>query len=672
MNRHRTLHESEVLLDVDSSDPVAIVKHVLQRFLDHAKIEAHERDAIAEVVDFAGAPPIEDLGHGVGVMRVKHDAVDGCHSALVRLHGPLAASDGASTHVLWVVFGPGAADDPSDEELEPFGWMLVDDRYSGDALAAGTPGQLLEVYERYLKFIETPPPSAATGGSAWPEELTSSGRLCGGLRADIARRWACYGDDIRDGMHPKALSSAVYLFFACFAPAVAFGGLSAVLTHNEIGAVETIVGTAVVGIVYALVSGMPLTLLGSTGPVVVFTGMLYTLCAQLGVPFLPSYAWVGLWTMAFLLALAIFEASELIRYFSRFTDEIFAGLMSLIFIVEAVKDIVGAFDSPHRYDTALLSLILALGTFYIATTLKRIRRSPYLVPAAREFLADFGPMIAILIMTGVSVWLHPVELETLAVPARFSTTSGRAWTVDLFAAPTWMWIGASVPALLLSTLLFFDQNITTRLVSSADYKLKRGAGYHLDMAAVALLVGLCALFGLPFMVAATVRSLNHVRSLCTVETHGGSEVIVGTRENRVSALLVHVFIGLSLLRLDLLQRVPMSVLFGLFLFMGFASMSNSQLFQRALLWVTDPRRYPPSHYIRRVPTSVVHAFTAIQALCLAVLWAIKVSAVGLFFPLFIALLVPIRMALGRFFDPLHLAFLDADEAPAEEEFRDLD
>ena len=37
------------------------------------------------------------------------------------------------------------------------------------------------------------------------------------------------------------------------------------------------------------------------------------------------------------------------------------------------------------------------------------------------------------------------------------------------------------------------------------------------------------------------------------------------------------------------------------------------------------------------------------------------------FPVFIALLVPIRAILGLFFDPDHLAFLDADEVPEEED-----
>ena len=43
--------------------------------------------------------------------------------------------------------------------------------------------------------------------------------------------------------------------------------------------------------------------------------------------------------------------------------------------------------------------------------------------------------------------------------------------------------------------------------------LQKGGGYHLDLFIVAILIIICSLFGLPWFVAATVLSINHVRSL---------------------------------------------------------------------------------------------------------------------------------------------------------------
>ena len=93
------------------------------------------------------------------------------------------------------------------------------------------------------------------------------------------------------------------------------------------------------------------------------------------------------------------------RYFTRFTDEIFVVLISFIFIYEALKWLFFEFQEAHvgPYDTALFSLVLTLGTFFIASGLSRMRRSRLLRSRFREFLSDFGPTIAVLLMTLVAI-----------------------------------------------------------------------------------------------------------------------------------------------------------------------------------------------------------------------------------------------------------------------------
>ncbi len=96
-------------------------------------------------------------------------------------------------------------------------------------------------------------------------------------------------------------------------------------------------------------------------------------------------------------------------------------------------------------------------------------------------------------------------------------------------------------------------------------------------------------------------------------------------------------------------------------------MSGNQFFARVSLWIRDPSLYPTTHYLRRVPHSVIHLFTAFQAACLAVLWIVKKDEdLGILFPLFIAILVPIRMLAGKFFKEEHLQALDAEEIPEDE------
>ncbi|MFT4692571.1 MAG: hypothetical protein ACI9OD_004807 [Limisphaerales bacterium] len=509
--------------------------------------------------------------------------------------------------------------------------------------------------------------SNSSPGAEPTAELERTGRFAGGMINDLRRRLPHYWNDFAAGIHPKVAGSTLFLFFACLANAIAFGALTGFLTDGQIGTTEMLIATAVGGITFALFSGQPLTILGGTGPITIFTALLFVTCQNLELEFLPAYAWVGIWSGILLMILAVTDASALMSYFTRFTDEIFAALVAVIFIVEAVKDVASGFVEPGvPHDKALLGLVLAMGTFVLARNLNEFRNSKYLRWRVRDFLSDFGPAIAIAVMTGVAIWLKDVPRELAVVPDTFGTTTGRPWTVDLFSAPTWLYFAAIGPAILAVILLFLDQNITTRLVNAKHHKLTKGAGYHLDLFIVGLIVFVGSIFGLPWIVAATVHSLNHVRSLAdteVTEVNGErKEAIKSVRENRISPLLIHVAIGVSLLFLPIVKTIPMSVLFGLFLYMGFASLKGNEFFERFKLWAMDPRLYPKTHhFMGKVPNGVIHKFTLIQVVCLAVLWVLKSSKLGLLFPVLIAALVPIRKSLSRFFDAKHLQALDEEE-----------
>ena len=192
------------------------------------------------------------------------------------------------------------------------------------------------------------------------------------------------------------------------------------------------------------------------------------------------------------------------------------------------------------------------------------------------------------------------------------------------------------------------------------------------MAVVGVIVLVGSLFALPWIVAATVHSLNHVKSLANfkvVDVGGGAkkEKIVSVIENRVSGLTIHVLITASLFFLTYIGYIPMPVLFGLFLYMGFASLGGNEFYDRLMLWITDPKLYPNTHYLKIVPANVVHRFTIIQLACFVVLWVLKTSKIGILFPLMIAALVPIRIYASKFFEKEHIDALIAEDIEEEEE-----
>lgn len=70
----------------------------------------------------------------------------------------------------------------------------------------------------------------------------------------------------------------------------------------------------------------------------------------------------------------------------------------------------------------------------------------------------------------------------------------------------------------------------------------KGSGFHLDLLLLVLLGGVASLFGVPWLSAATVRSVTHVNAL-TVMTKGPRPKIERVLEQRVSGILVAVMVG---------------------------------------------------------------------------------------------------------------------------------
>ena len=669
----QAISNGSFILNVKAEDFPALLSQLLDDLVARQMLPPESRGPVEEALLARERVSSSALGREIAVPHVYLDELPESLIVFVRLARPLnmGAPDGTPTRFVFFLLGPTSATASHLDTLASIARLMSDDAFHYDIRYAHDRRELLAALDRFEARTQKP---IEVKERFVPEGLEYTGKLCGGLVADIRRRYRHYGQEILAGLSTKCLASTLFLFFACLAAAVTFGGVMATQTDGQIGAVEMITATAACGVIYALVAGQPLIVLGGTGPLLIFTAILYTLCEQLEIPFLPTYAWVGLWTAVVVIVLAITDASWMVRYFTRFTDEIFSALIALIFIYEAIHSLVEVFNDQNvgqQRDTALLTLLLALGTLYVASSLSAFRRSRYLLPKAREFLADFGPAIAMGAMTGVALWMHEVYLDVLPAPDTFRPTMDRAWLVNPLEAPRWVWIASLVPALLGSVLVYLDQNITARLVNSPQHKLIDGVSYHLDLAVVGLLIAGCSMFGLPWLVAATVRSLNHVRSLATYEevmTPDGErhDRIIHVRSNRLTGVAIHVLIGASLLLLTWLKVIPMATLYGLFLYMGIVAMKGNQFFERLSLWPMDRALYPATHYIRKVRIATIHKYTLLQAVCLAVLWIVKTSVLGILFPLFIALLVPVRMMAGRFFSPEDLAALDSDELPEEE------
>ena len=160
------------------------------------------------------------------------------------------------------------------------------------------------------------------------------------------------------------------------------------------------------------------------------------------------------------------------------------------------------------------------------------------------------------------------------------------------------------------------------------------------------------------------------------------------RETRLTAVLAHIFIGVSIYAVPVpLTSIPKPVLDGLFLFLGLSGLYGNQFFERMLLVLTEQvfqkfrsfktekinifnqinfqDAYPPNHYVRRVPQRQIHIFTLcqfVQLIILALIGFYPYPYLKMIFPIIILLLMPIRhMIIPKIVPEKYLRAMDEAE-----------
>ncbi|KAM6038615.1 electroneutral sodium bicarbonate exchanger 1 isoform 2-T2 [Theristicus caerulescens] len=508
-------------------------------------------------------------------------------------------------------------------------------------------------------------------------ELERTGRLFGGLILDVKRKAPWFWSDFRDGLSLQCLASFLFLYCACMSPVITFGGLLGEATNGHISAMESLLGASMTGVVYSLFAGQPLTILGSTGPVLVFEKILYKFCKDYALSYLSLRACIGLWTAFFCIVLVATDASCLVCYITRFTEEAFASLICIIFIYEALEKLshlreIYPVHMHSKLDFLTIYYCKCEAPTHLSNETLRFWESnkinvssiawENLTVTVRSTISDFAVFLTIVIMVLIDLMIG-IPSPKLHVPHMFKPTrDDRGWFINPIGPnPWWTVLAALIPALLCTILIFMDQQITAVIVNRKEHRLKKGCGYHLDLFMVAVMLGVCSVMGLPWFVAATVLSITHVNSL-KVESDcsapGEQPKFLGIREQRVTGLMIFVLMGCSVFFTSVLKFIPMPVLYGVFLYMGVSSLRGIQFFDRLKLFWMPAKHQPDFIYLRHVPLRKVHFFTMIQLSCLILLWGIKVSRAAIIFPMMVLALVFVRKVMDFCFSKRELSFLD--------------
>ncbi|KAJ8334562.1 hypothetical protein SKAU_G00402010 [Synaphobranchus kaupii] len=523
-------------------------------------------------------------------------------------------------------------------------------------------------------------------------ELQRTGRIFGGLIMDVKRKVPCYWSDIRDALSLQCLASILFLYCACMSPVITFGGLLGEATKGNISAIESLFGASLTGVAFSLFAGQPLTILGSTGPVLVFEKILFKFCTDYNLSYLSLRTSIGLWTAFLCLLLVATDASSLVCYITRFTEEAFAALICIIFIYEALEKIfhlgeLFPINMHNNLDNLTLYMCQCAPPANASThtlqywnqtgiTPESVSWSQLNVSMCQHFHGEF---------TGSACGHHGPSSRTSSSGPSYSSSrlsssppsSSSSRTESYFPTKVRSTISdfavfltilimvlvdylVGIPSPKLSVPDRFEQ-ITAVIINRKEHKLKKGCGYHLDLLVVSLMLGVCSIMGLPWFVAATVLSISHVNSLkleSACSAPGEQPKFLGIREQRVTGLMIFVLMGMSVFMTSVLKFIPMPVLYGVFLYMGVSSLKGIQFFDRIKLFGMPAKHQPDLIYLRYVPLWKVHVFTLIQLSCLVLLWVIKASAAAVVFPMMVLALVFIRKLLDFGFTKRELSWLD--------------
>lgn len=459
-----------------------------------------------------------------------------------------------------------------------------------------------------------------------------------GIKEDVKANIGFYAND---WSKPKKISlilnASIFAYSIQLIPALIFSELIDRKTAGNMATAEVFLATAIMGIIYAVLSGQPLVILGVTGPVAILIGTAYDLALQQNADFFPFFFWICLWAGLLHIITAMTGLVGLVWQVTTFTTQIFEFFVACDFIYVSTRDLIepiALLNGEHRADRSqqYATAFIGAATFYIAWILTYAESWVFFNKPTRKFLSNYNSLIALIVGTALS-YLPGVDLSQDGqvgldrVNIRFSPwdgkpTADRSWIVDPMQGISGTQIAfAFIPGFMFYLLFIIDHNVGSILTQSAKYNLTKPPAFHWDFFILGFTFIPSAFLGIPPGNGLIPQSPMHVRALCTrtvVTDENGQrrETYTNCEEQRWSPMVQSCLFLLSLAAFQAIRLIPRGCLFGLFFYLGLNMMNGNEIWQRILLNIISEKHRPPIPVVKYVPWRVTQLWTFIQV-CLA-------------------------------------------------------
>ena len=488
-------------------------------------------------------------------------------------------------------------------------------------------------------------------------------------------------------------NATIFAFVIQLIPALIFADLMERQTDGNLATAETLLSSAIIGIIYAIFSGQPLVIMGITGPVSLLLGTSYKLAAQFDADYFPFFFWICLWAGLMHVISACVGLVSLVWKVTPFTSQIFELFIAITFIYSALRDLIvpihltdkdvdGQEITSDIRSAGYASFIIGLITCYMAWSLHFAETWIFFSRQMRTFLTSYNTLIAVVFATAFSYipgldQNSAIERVNVVAPWNWEPTADRPWIVNPLEGIGLQGIfGALIPGFMFFLLFIIDHNVSSILTQSPKFNLKKPPAYHWDFFVLGITFFPCAILGLPPGNGLIPQAPLHCRALCTRKNETDQygvvrEVVTHCEEQRWSALGQALLMFAALSAFAVISWIPVGCLFGLLLYLGMSALHGNEIWERLLLCGVYEHKRPQIPIVRYVKWRTVQAWTLVQFACAVAIWAVgQYAVVGYIYPLLLTLLVPFRSyVLEYLFKPEDTKHLDpADET--EEEFHD--
>lgn len=310
------------------------------------------------------------------------------------------------------------------------------------------------------------------------------------------------------------------------------------------------------------------------------------------IDFLSFMAWALIHAAWMHFLLAFFNAHDwTMRYVTTFSTEIFSLLNSVIYVHKAVQELQRA-RAVLSFAAFLYAIIGAIGTCLLAVFLSSaLHWAPLFHRYIRIGLTEYAAAISIILFIGIPYAgeLATLDRYTLPVSTSFhpSDPARTSFVVHFWQLPVAWVFAALIPGLIITILFYFDHEVSSIICTIDRYGIRKPGGFAWDIVLLGCTMIMSGIIGVPPANGLLPQAPLHSESLMhdvveevQVKAEDGVErieerVVKRTYEQRWSPFLhaggILAFVSPPLMHV--LGLTPISVLAGLFLFMGEQSLS---------------------------------------------------------------------------------------------------